>query len=136
MEEEKKEAAKVEDKKVQIGNFSFMEDVETGVITVYAVSNQWYVGYAPGTMGHTLLYSCVFGEEQDEDSINAAIAFVTSVYCVSNIVDAEVTDDVLKIVDKYMKSRDEKDVTDEENEKIIKEVQTEEEINEEIDKTV
>lgn len=129
-------AEKKEVKNVQIDNFLYMLDEDTGVITVYAVSKQWYIGYAPGTMGHTLLYSCVFGEERTEDDLNAAVAFVTSVYCVSNIVDADVTEDILKIVDHYMKTRESEEVTDEENKKIIDEVKTKEEVNKEISENV
>ena len=42
----------------------------------------------------------------------------------------------MKIVDHYMKTRESEEVTDEENKKIIDEVKTKEEVNEEISENV
>lgn len=121
------------DKEVTLGGFIYTMSEEDGVITVLSDSKNWFIGYAPGTMAHTFLAAIVFNEDgMNEDDANAVNNFITSVYTISQIVDAETTIDVYKAIEKYMLKDDEEELSEEEDAKILKEEQTKHEIEKEL----
>lgn len=105
MEEKKEEL-----KSVQIGNFVYTLSGD-GVISVATSSGTWYVGYVPGSMAHSLIYMLVFSNESiSEEDEQTVSNFITSVYCVCNIVDAEFTTQIFSNIDAFMKRNADKNV--------------------------
>lgn len=121
------------DKEVTLGGFIYTMSEEDGVITVLSDSKNWFIGYAPGTMAHTFLAAIVFNEDgMNEDDANAVNNFITSIYTISQIVDADTTIDVYNAIGKYMTKPDEDELSEEEDAKILNEEQMKHEIEEEL----
>lgn len=101
--------SKEEMKKVQLGNFVYRLSEDDGIISVSTTSGSWYVGYAPGSMAHALIYSALFandGDTQDnKEAVTAVTTFINAVYCACNIVDSDFTIKTYENIDDYMKRK-------------------------------
>lgn len=129
-------------KSVQIQNFVYTLNEENGIVSVAASSGNWYVGFAPGTMAHSLFYSLVFADdvELSEEDKKTVTTVITSMYCACNIIDSEFTENIYKNIESFMKKNGEKNVDvnspeqQEKSEEDIEKVKTLTEMNAEIDK--
>lgn len=87
------------DKMVRLGNFVIMKD--EFYISVFNVSRTWYVGYAPGTMIYEFFLSSFWGEgEMTDETLDAAVMLLTSIYAGSAIMNADFTKGLLDLVQK------------------------------------
>lgn len=129
-------------KSVQIQNFVYTLNEENGIVSVAASSGNWYVGFAPGSMAHTLIYTLVFADDREisEEEKQTITTVVTSMYCACNIIDSEFTENIYKDIETFMKKNAEKNVDvnsqeqQEKSEEEIEKVKTLTDIENEIEK--
>lgn len=105
------------EKMVRLGNFVVMKDEY--YISVFNVSRTWYVGYAPGTMIYEFFLSSFWGKEElTDETVDAAVMLLTSIYAGSTIMNADFTRGLLDLVQKLPAWSDtDEGKTDEEIEK-------------------
>lgn len=121
------------EKEVTLGGFKYTMSDKDGVVSIMSDSENWFIGYAPGTMVHAFIAGIVFNEDgMSEEDANAVNNFVTSIYTISNILNADTTLEVYKAIENYMLRDDEDELSEEEEAKILKEEQTKHEIEEEL----
>ena len=121
------------DKEVTLGGFKYTMSDKDGVISIMSDSENWFIGYAPGTMVHAFIAGIVFNEEgMSEEDANAVNNFVTSIYTISNILNADTTMEVYKAIENYMLREDEDELSEEEEAKILEQEQIKHEIQEEL----
>lgn len=130
-------------KSVQIQNFVYTLSKEDGIVSVAASSGNWYVGFGPGTMAHSLMYSSVFADDKEitEEDKQIVTTIITSMYCACNIIDSEFTESIYKNIEAFMTKNAEKNVDvnsqeqQEKSEEEIEKVKTLTDIEKEMEKS-
>lgn len=85
--------------KVRIGNFVVIKDLDKSnpYITAFAISRNWYVGFAIDLSAYAYLNSVLFSDEKpSEDDLGGVYYFLTGVMAATTTLDAKLTDKIIK----------------------------------------
>lgn len=85
--------------KVRIGNFVVIKDLDKSnpYITAFAISRNWYVGFAIDLSAYAYLNSVLFSEEKPtEDDLGGVYYFLTGIMAATTTLDAKLTDKIIK----------------------------------------
>lgn len=103
---------------VRLGNFVVTDDDNTGIITVAAISGEWYLGFGVTTLAAAFLRSILFTQsEPSEDDLNIAHVYITSLFSMTQIVNGDFTVSVYGLIDEFMKRESAQLVGDADSEK-------------------
>ena len=118
-------------KKLRIGNYVLLKYKQDGnaFIKVSTISGEWSVIYRSDNKLFTLFDSL------SEEEYESAGMFITSMYAVCGIIDAELTNDIILAVDKHIErlKKGSEEISQEEDQKILDDMKREIEMGDEMD---